>query len=112
MAYFGFVDTRVVREVSADPVAHDMEQILPSFMRRRITPTTAAKALVQGIERRAPRVIAPRWWTAVSVLRGIVNPIMDARLARDERVLAVVREGDATPAEPSRPEGLSARPSP
>jgi hypothetical protein len=70
-----------------------MESTLPSFVTRRITPA-AATALVRGIERRAPRVIAPRWWAVYSVLRGALNPLLDARLERNDEVQGVVREGD------------------
>jgi NAD(P)-dependent dehydrogenase (short-subunit alcohol dehydrogenase family) len=46
-------------------------------------PEIVAHALVRGLERRAPRIFAPRWWSAVSALRGIVDPLTDSVLDRD-----------------------------
>jgi hypothetical protein len=46
-------------------------------VRRRLTPAQAAAALVEGIERRAPRVIAPGWWKVPYFLRGVFGPLMD-----------------------------------
>jgi hypothetical protein len=39
-------------------------------------------------------VIAPRWWSVYSVLRGVLNPLLDKRMERDEGIQTVVREGD------------------
>lgn len=94
VAYFGFVDTKMVQDAFTNPVGQHMEEVLPSFISRRITAATAGKAIVRGIERRAPRVVSPRGWIAYSRLRGLVNPILDARMERDEQIQSVVREAD------------------
>jgi NAD(P)-dependent dehydrogenase (short-subunit alcohol dehydrogenase family) len=94
VGYFGFVDTRMVQEGLANPVGERMMEIVPSFAARRISPPAAAAALVRGIERRAPRVIAPRWWVVYSRLRGLISPMLDARMERDERFQSIVREAD------------------
>ena len=88
VAYFGFIDTRMVQDGFADPIAQRFEQTLPAFFRRRLPPSAAGAAIVAGVERRAPRIVAPRWWAAWSALRGILNPMFDARAERD----AVTRE--------------------
>ena len=105
VAYFGFVDTDMVRDAFDDPVSTRLEAVAPRFITRRISSTQAAEALVQGIERRAPRVIAPRWWRVHSVLRGLINPVFDARAEKDQRFQQVVREGlaAATPTEAEKP---------
>ncbi len=105
VAYFGFVDTDMVRDAFEDPVSKQLESLVPRFITRRITPTQAAEALVAGIERRAPRVIAPRWWRVHSLLRGLINPVFDARAEKDQRFQQVVREGlaVATPADAEKP---------
>ena len=94
VAYFGFIDTAMVRESFADPVAHQFEQTLPALFARRLPPSAAGEAIVRGIARRAPRIIAPRWWRAFSVLRGVVNPLFDARAQRDPRILELIREAE------------------
>jgi NAD(P)-dependent dehydrogenase (short-subunit alcohol dehydrogenase family) len=96
VAYFGFIDTEMVhRAIDADPLADRLMETLPKPLHKRLTPAVAGEAIVQGIEQRRPRIIRPRRWAVWSVLRGIVNPLTDARAERDARTLALVREFDA-----------------
>jgi NAD(P)-dependent dehydrogenase (short-subunit alcohol dehydrogenase family) len=94
VAYFGFIDTRMVQDAFADTIARSLEENQPKFMLRRLPPSAAGEAIVDGIERRKPRIIAPKWWAVWSVLRGILNPIFDFRAERDARLQETVREGD------------------
>jgi NAD(P)-dependent dehydrogenase (short-subunit alcohol dehydrogenase family) len=94
VAYFGFIDTEMVRDGLDDPVVQAAEDTLPKFARRRLPPSAAARGIVRGIERRAPRIIRPRWWAVPSLLRGLVNPLLDRFMARDERVLSAIRAAD------------------
>ncbi|HEU4944746.1 MAG TPA: short-chain dehydrogenase/reductase [Solirubrobacterales bacterium] len=94
VAYFGWVDTKLVQdafEVNGDR----MQQNLPEFLKKRITPDQAGAAVVRGVEERAPQIFAPKWWRYVSTLRGIVNPLLDRRFESDRRVIATVREVEA-----------------
>jgi NAD(P)-dependent dehydrogenase (short-subunit alcohol dehydrogenase family) len=96
VAYFGFIDTEMVhRAIDADPLAERMLQTLPKPLHKRLQPATAGEAIVRAIEQRKPRVIRPRRWTVLSVLRGIVNPLSDAQLERDADTQALLREFDA-----------------
>lgn len=103
VAYFGFIDTAMVRQaLDSDPLAEEMIAILPKPLRKRLQPQQAGAAVVRGIERRKPRIIIPRRWTALSVLRGVLNPLIDARLERHAGTQAVVakldrREGEEQP---------------
>ena len=108
VAYFGFIDTKMVRDAFADPVARRFWETFPALMQRQLPPSAAGEAIVTGIERRSPRIIAPRWWRAWSVLRGVLNPIADARLERDEKILAIVREADVEDRAAARTGGLPA----
>jgi NAD(P)-dependent dehydrogenase (short-subunit alcohol dehydrogenase family) len=95
VAYFGFIDTRMVQDVfDQDPVARRLEDYLPAFATRRLGPDAAAAAIVRGIERRAPRVIAPKWWRAYSVMRGAINPLLDRRMETDAEMQALLREAE------------------
>jgi NAD(P)-dependent dehydrogenase (short-subunit alcohol dehydrogenase family) len=94
IAHFGFIDTVMVRESLSDPVARRYEERLPAWARRRLTPAQAAAGIVDAVERRAPRVVLPRWWRAWFALRGIVNPILDRALARDQETLELLRAVD------------------
>jgi len=96
VAYFGFIDTDMVhRAIDADPLASSMFEVLPRPLHKRLTPAVAGEAIVRGIERRSPRIIRPRRWTVMSVLRGVLNPLTDAQAERDQASLARIREADA-----------------
>jgi len=96
VAYFGFIDTAMVqRALDQDPLAERMYGTLPRPLRKRLQPAAAGTAIARGIERRQPRIIRPRRWAIVSVLRGILGPLSDAQLVRDEKSQQLVREFDA-----------------
>ncbi len=94
VAYFGWVDTKLVQDAFANN-GDRMQQNLPDFLRKRITPAQAGAAVVAGIEERAPRIFAPKWWRYVSALRGIINPLLDRRFERDAAMTATIREVEA-----------------
>jgi NAD(P)-dependent dehydrogenase (short-subunit alcohol dehydrogenase family) len=94
VAHFGWVDTHMVRQGFSHPVAKRFEQAMPAFIRKRLTAAEAAAALVRGIERRAPRVITPGYWKVAYALRGIIGPLLDAALARQETYRSIMRAAD------------------
>ena len=96
VAYFGFIDTEMVHQaIDADPLADRMIGHTPKLLQKRLRPSAAGAAIVRGIERRQPRIIRPRRWTVLSVLRGILNPLLDAQMERDAETQAITRELDA-----------------
>jgi NAD(P)-dependent dehydrogenase (short-subunit alcohol dehydrogenase family) len=95
VAYFGWVDTRMVQDTFARPGASVLEEIAPDFLMKRITPEQAGAAVVKGIEERAPRIFAPRWWRYLSALRGLLNPLLDRRSERDPRIVAAIRDAES-----------------
>jgi len=95
VAYFGWVDTRMVQDTFAQPGAGVLEEIAPAFFMKRITPPQAGAAVVKGIEERAPRIFAPRWWRYLSALRGLLNPLLDRRSERDPRIAEAIRDAEA-----------------
>jgi NAD(P)-dependent dehydrogenase (short-subunit alcohol dehydrogenase family) len=100
VAYFGFVDTQLVRDAFEQirrRSGREPSDVLPGWMIRPITPGQAAEALVRGIERRRPRVLAPRWWAVLSTLRGILNPVMDYLSTRQTRIQASLRDAETGP---------------
>jgi NAD(P)-dependent dehydrogenase (short-subunit alcohol dehydrogenase family) len=95
VAYFGFIDTEMVRQgYEQDPLAVRAEAQVPRLIRRRLAPSKAAAAIVRGLERRAPRIIAPRYWTAASLLRGLINPPFDRASERRAQIQALIAEAD------------------
>jgi len=96
VAYFGYIDTEMVHQaIDADPLVDRMMAAAPKVLHKRLPPSAAGKAIVRGIERRQPRIIRPHRWTALSVLRGILNPLMDLQMERDPETQAIARELDA-----------------
>ena len=95
VAYFGWVDTKMVQDAFEQPEAGRLSERTPDFLLKRITPQEAAAGLLAGIEQRAPRVFVPKWWRYASALRGLINPLLDRRLERDARMAALLRDLDA-----------------
>ena len=94
VAYFGFIDTDMVREAFAQPGAQKAEEMFPNFVTKRLKPPVAGQAIVEGIETRAQMIIRPRWWRVYSVLRGIFNPILDRQSLRDDRIRESILENE------------------
>jgi NAD(P)-dependent dehydrogenase (short-subunit alcohol dehydrogenase family) len=95
VAYFGFVDTAMVREAYSDPVVEKLDESIPRALRKRITPATAARGIVDGIERRAARVILPRRWELLRLLRGVAGPGSDEFIRHHRKVQPLLRDVDA-----------------
>ena len=87
VAYFGYVKTGLISEVFDNDLADEFrKEIAPDFLTRQITVDKAAGALVDGIEKRAARVIEPWIWRPIFYLRGLIGPLSDKRLDEDPKV--------------------------
>jgi NAD(P)-dependent dehydrogenase (short-subunit alcohol dehydrogenase family) len=87
-AYFGFIDTDLVRGSFAQPSANAMMSRAPGFIRNPIPLSRAVDAIERGIERRAARLWAPRWVGAMLTLRGLLQPLTERQTASDEQAMA------------------------
>jgi NAD(P)-dependent dehydrogenase (short-subunit alcohol dehydrogenase family) len=95
VAYFGFIDTEMVhRAIDQDALASRLLATFPAPLRKRLSAAVAGEAVVRGIERRQARIIRPRRWTIMSVLRGVLNPLTDAQLERDATAQSLLRQID------------------
>lgn len=94
IAYFGFIETDLVRDAFADPIASRLEQTFPRFIRKRLPPAVAGEIIAAGIERRARRMIAPRRFAAWSALRGLINPAFDRAAERDQGLAAALLDAE------------------
>lgn len=92
IAYFGFVETDMVKTAFSDPLVRQVRGIMPSFATKRLSPAAAGEAIAEGIAGRKPRVMRPRFWSAWSSLRGVLNPLSDHLATRNEKVLDAVRK--------------------
>jgi len=86
---------RVLDVNLADPLADDMFATFPAPLLKRLAPQAAGEAIVRGIERRRAQIIAPRRWTLMALLRGIVGPLGDARAVGDAETQRILRALDA-----------------
>lgn len=95
IAYFGFVDTALVRDAFAgDESVPRLIEKLPDRLTSEMTPEHAARALVEGIERRALITLRPRIWRPLMALRGVAAPLLDRVLSRDADVMTIVRDAE------------------
>jgi len=95
VAYFGWVDTTMVQDAFTRPGTKKLEELAPRFVMKRITPVEAGAAVVRGIEKRAPRIFAPKWLRYVSAFRGLLNPLIERRAEKDKRLASAIRDVEA-----------------
>jgi NAD(P)-dependent dehydrogenase (short-subunit alcohol dehydrogenase family) len=93
-AYFGFIDTDLVRASFAHPSTQVAQGSMPEFVRRPVPLSVAVDALERGVERRSARVWAPRYVGWALALRGIVQPLAELRTVRDPRLAEALRLAD------------------
>jgi NAD(P)-dependent dehydrogenase (short-subunit alcohol dehydrogenase family) len=95
-AYFGFIDTDLVRAGFAQPSAQAMTGRMPGFMRNPAPLSKAIDAIERGIQRRADRLWAPRWVGTMLVLRGLLQPLTERQIRSEpERLREGIRAAEA-----------------
>ena len=82
-AYFGFIDTDMVRDAYDHPASQRARRDAPQWAARPIPVGEAGAAIVRGVEGRRARVWAPRWVGAVLGLRGVLMPLLERRQQRN-----------------------------
>ncbi len=85
-AYFGFIDTDMVRDAFAHPSTTAMLPLLPGFVRRPVPVKRAVDAIEHGIRERRARVWAPRYVGLALASRGWLQPLTEARVGRSHKV--------------------------
>jgi len=110
-AYFGYLDTDIVRGAYSHPAAQRANRRVPAVIRQPASVSKAITAVLHGIEARTPRIYYPGWVRLAYLLRGPLQPLSEAVMARDraslaEAIAAAERES-ATPEDPKL--GIAAR---
>jgi NAD(P)-dependent dehydrogenase (short-subunit alcohol dehydrogenase family) len=95
VAYFGFIDTDMVRDAFENSVSAGARDAMPGFIRRPLPVGRAGAAIVRGLERRSARVMVPRYVPVASALRGLLALAMDPAMPREPRVRAAILAADA-----------------
>ncbi len=104
-AYFGFLDTDLVRASFGRPSAEAMTARLPGFMRDPAPLSIAIDAIERGVARRSARLWAPRWIGPMLALRGLLQPLVERQARSDmeglrENVRIAETSGDAEHMDP------------
>ena len=111
IAYLGFIDTDLTADVFAQPRATRARQAMPRFVTRPMPVAEAARVVLDGIARRAPRVTAPAWVAPMLAMRSVTTAVMDDVLLYSRDVAAAVsdeagsvtrigRSADSSPPQP------------
>jgi NAD(P)-dependent dehydrogenase (short-subunit alcohol dehydrogenase family) len=87
-AYFGFIDTDLVRRGFSQPSAGAITTQLPRFVSDPAPLAKAIDAIERGIGRRAARLWAPRWVGAALALRTLIQPLTERHVLADSAELA------------------------
>jgi NAD(P)-dependent dehydrogenase (short-subunit alcohol dehydrogenase family) len=100
-AYFGFIDTDLVRGAMQHRSSRTMEGLLPAFVRRPVPVSAAGEAIERGVLRRSARVWAPRYVGGALALRGVLQPAAEVRAMRSRRLEQALGEaGDGAAQDP------------
>ncbi|MBJ7332892.1 MAG: SDR family NAD(P)-dependent oxidoreductase [Solirubrobacteraceae bacterium] len=102
VAYFGFIDTDLVRDGFAHSATQRMQANQPGALFKPVPVSHAAKAIEKGVASRAQTVVAPRWVRAFLLARGLF-PLTFARTGGDPAVAEAVALADAEPWAPKEP---------
>lgn len=76
-AYFGLIDTDLVRSSARDPATQAMMAAMPGPLSRAIPVSRAGEAIARGVERRARTVYAPRWILPMMMAPGLFLPLIE-----------------------------------
>jgi NAD(P)-dependent dehydrogenase (short-subunit alcohol dehydrogenase family) len=87
-AYFGFIDTDLVRASFAQRSTQQMTGKSPAFMRDPAPLSKAIDAIERGVEQRSARLWAPRWVGAMLLMRGLLQPLTERAVLKDPDTLA------------------------
>ena len=93
-AYFGFIDTDLVRGGFQHPSTAAIDGMMPAFVRRVIPLERAVDAIERGVRRRSARVWAPRFVGGALAIRGIMQPLTEARVMRSRALPEALRLAD------------------
>ena len=93
-AYFGFINTDLVRAGFEEPSTQVMRREMPAFLTKTAPLSKAVDAIEDGVERRAARVWAPRFVGPMLALRGILQPPTERRAMRSSHLAEALRLAD------------------
>ncbi len=91
VAYFGFIETEMVRKGFEDPFADRFRrEVVPKFLTRQVPVSQAGGVIIDALEKRGARAIAPLEWRALFFARGFTSPVMDHQFDDDPVLREIV----------------------
>ncbi len=93
-AYFGIIETDMVRDAFANRTVQLMLPTLPWFARRPAPLSAAVDAIEDGVRRRRARVWAPRFVGPALLGRGALQPLTELRVLRSARMREAIAAAD------------------
>jgi NAD(P)-dependent dehydrogenase (short-subunit alcohol dehydrogenase family) len=82
-AYFGFLDTDLVKAARGLTSFEEMTDRLPGFMRNPAPLGKGIDAIERGVAERSARVWSPRWVGLLLPLRGLLQPLVEKQALRE-----------------------------
>ena len=79
-AYFGFIDTDMVRDAFAAGSAATLKPLMPGFIRNSVSVDQAVDAIEKAVLGRKSRTWAPRFVGGILAFRGIIQPLTERRM--------------------------------
>jgi NAD(P)-dependent dehydrogenase (short-subunit alcohol dehydrogenase family) len=95
VAYFGWIDTDLVTGAFEDPLVNRIRnEVTPAWMTRKVPVSKAGKVVINALEKREPRAIAPAEWKALFYGRGVLGPAFDKRIDEDQAIAQIVPQAE------------------
>ena len=96
-AYFGFIDTDLVRGSFAHPSTQALTAAMPAFVATPAPLSQAIDAIERGVQRRSARLWAPRYVGGALAFRGLLQPLTEWRMKADRRLPQALALADPRP---------------
>jgi NAD(P)-dependent dehydrogenase (short-subunit alcohol dehydrogenase family) len=85
-AYFGFIDTDLVKASFSHPSTQSLTSVMPGFVARPAPLSDAVDAIERGVARRSARIWAPRYVGGALAFRGLLQPLSELRVKHSHRL--------------------------
>ena len=94
IAYFGFIDTKLLRDANERPGIAELRRSVPSFITNVVPVGSAGAAIADGVAERATRITAPRWMRLTLPLRGLIQ-YLDGTMVKDRNVRSAINTAES-----------------
>ena len=85
IAYFGFIDTMLLRDAIDKAGIAELRNSLPKFITKPVPVGRAVTAIAKGVADRASRITAPKWMRLTLPIRGLIQ-YLDGVMVRNRNV--------------------------